>query len=69
MLKPIMLTASEAAVVTLLFDGMPPDLIAETRGTSRETVKVQLHSIYRKAGVSSALALVALAFKQEGYLL
>ena len=68
MFTPIMLTAAEAAVVTLLFDGMDASQIAATRGTSRETVKVQLRMVYRKAHVGSALALVALAFKQGGFL-
>ena len=68
MFTPIMLTAAEAAVVTLLFDGMDVSLIAATRGVSQETVTSQLCTVYRKAHVSSALALVALAFKQGGFL-
>ena len=66
--RSIIFTAVEAAIVTLLFDGMDNAQIAETRGVKPDTVKRHLCVVYHKAGVHSALELVALAFKNGGYL-
>ena len=68
MLRPIMFTPTEAAVVTLLFDGKGVDEIAAARGVVQSSVRSTLHLVYHKAGVNSSLALIALAFKQGGFL-
>ena len=55
------LTARERAVLDQLVDGLTPVQIAEAQFVAVSTVRSQLKSIYRKLGVNSQLAAVALA--------
>jgi len=54
------LTPAEYRVATLLVDGHGPTAIAKMVGVSRNTVKSQLASIYRKTGTSRQAQLVRL---------
>lgn len=55
------LTGREQAVLAQLVDGRTPGEIAEAEFVAVSTVRSQLKSIYRKLGVNSQLAAVALA--------
>jgi DNA-binding CsgD family transcriptional regulator len=66
--EPILLTKAEAKVVTLLFEGMEADQISKVLGVFRKTINDHLRRVYRKAGVKSALGLVAMAYRNGGYL-
>jgi DNA-binding NarL/FixJ family response regulator len=61
MLEPILMSRTEAKVVTLLFQGKGITQIATELGIKQGTVKLYLHRVYEKAGVDSAIGLVALA--------
>jgi DNA-binding CsgD family transcriptional regulator len=68
MLDPILLSAREAQVVTLLFQGRDKRQIAADLGIGMPTVTRHLQHVYAKAGVGNALELVALAWNNGGYL-
>jgi DNA-binding NarL/FixJ family response regulator len=53
------LSNRERQVTTLVCDGLSNKTIARTLGVSEGTVKIHLHSIYKKLGISSRAALVA----------
>ncbi|NBF39142.1 MAG: hypothetical protein GVY14_01895 [Spirochaetes bacterium] len=53
------LSAAECAVFGLIRDGHSDVRIAELRGTAPRTVHKQVHSIYRKLGVSCRNELLA----------
>ncbi len=55
-------------MVTLLFEGMEADQISKVLGVFRKTINDHLRRVYRKAGVKSALGLVAMAYRNGGYL-
>jgi DNA-binding CsgD family transcriptional regulator len=61
--KIFALTGSERSVAAMLVNGTDVSEIAETRGTSTETVRSQLKSILSKTGVRSQVDLVRLAAK------
>ena len=63
-LKPFaMLTRREAAVLTAMIDGQQAAQIAEESFVSLSTIRSQIRSILSKTGVSSQLAVVAMALK------
>ena len=68
MLDPILITKSEAEIVTLLFQGQKVDEIAAVLGVTDHAVKMHLCRVYKKAGVSSSIGLVAKAWKNGGFL-
>ncbi|MBM4270065.1 MAG: helix-turn-helix transcriptional regulator [Deltaproteobacteria bacterium] len=53
-------TQAEAGVAALLLEGRSTREIAESRGVGSETIRAQLKSLYRKAGVSGQAQLVRL---------
>ena len=53
------LTSSEKDVAILLIKGLPIKNICELRSTSEKTVRAQLSSVYKKAGVSGRVELCA----------
>jgi DNA-binding NarL/FixJ family response regulator len=67
-MEPLLLRKSEAEVVRLLFEGFDIPAIAKQRNVTRNTVITQLQAVYKKAGVSNALELVAFAYKRGGFL-
>lgn len=54
------LTAAEARVASGVAEGLTPDQIAHRDGTSRETVRYQLKTVFAKTGVSRQSQLTAL---------
>jgi DNA-binding CsgD family transcriptional regulator len=54
------LTAAEARVASGVAEGLTPDQIARRDGTSRETVRYQLKTVFAKTGVSRQSQLAAL---------
>lgn len=62
------MTVREAEVVTLLFQGVPQKQIGERLGMRHGTVKVTLSRVYEKAGCSSALDLLSMAYRNGGFL-
>lgn len=52
------LSPSEQDILSLLLNGRKTAEIAELRGTTAATVKVQIQSIYRRLGVHSRVELV-----------
>lgn len=58
------LTAAEADVALLLLRGLSTSDIAELRNSAVGTVKVQLHHVLRKSGVSSRIEFMSL-FMEE----
>jgi DNA-binding NarL/FixJ family response regulator len=54
------LTQAETEVARAVVSGLSNREIAEQRGAAVRTVAVQLHSIYRKMGISSRTELAAL---------
>jgi two-component system nitrate/nitrite response regulator NarL len=58
-----MLTRREAAVLTAMIDGQQAAQIAEESFVSLSTIRSQIRSILSKTGVSSQLAVVAMALK------
>jgi DNA-binding CsgD family transcriptional regulator len=67
-LEPILMTKREAEIVTCLFDGNMPHQIAKILGISRNTVDRHVANIREKAGAKSIYHLVAIAWKNGGYL-
>jgi two-component system nitrate/nitrite response regulator NarP len=61
------LTNREREIVTLIREGLRNRAIAERCGVSEGTVKVHLHSIFRKLGVQSRAELIV--YGQEGSLM
>lgn len=61
--KIFRLTPSESAVAEALVNGLTVAETAEQRGTSAETIRKQLKSVYAKTGAGSQLQLLRLAFK------
>jgi DNA-binding CsgD family transcriptional regulator len=59
------LSHSEAAVATLLSDGLPLAAIAARLGLTVETVRTYAKRVYAKTGVSSQTALVALVLRSR----
>lgn len=57
------LSPAEYKALDLLLSGKSPKQIAETNGTSTNTVRVQINNVYRKTGVSSREALAALVIR------
>ena len=57
------LTRREAAVLTAMIDGQQAAQIAEESFVSLSTIRSQIRSILSKTGVSSQLAVVAMALK------
>ena len=53
------LSNRERQVTTLVCDGLSNKTIARTLGVSEGTVKIHLHSVYKKLGISGRAALVA----------
>jgi len=66
--EPILMTKSEAEVVSMLFGGKTQKQIAEDLGKSLMVVNKHICNVYKKAGVSSPIELVARAMKTGGYL-
>ena len=62
------MTKREAQVITLLFESNDTERIAWLLRLSPGTVRVHIHNVCRKAGVRGKLGLVALAWKQGGFL-
>lgn len=54
------LTRAEQDVAVFMMKGMRTKEIAQMRGTSEGTIKAQTNAIYRKAGVTSHMALMSL---------
>lgn len=63
--KAFGLTDAEAAVTQLVLEGMTNQEIADSRNTSAQTVKSQISSLMRKAGVQSRVQLVRLVLKTD----
>lgn len=57
------LSEAEAEVVLLMCDGLSNNEIAEQRGVSANTVKMQLKQIFQKTGCNNRVELVRLAIK------
>jgi DNA-binding NarL/FixJ family response regulator len=53
------LSKRERQVTTLVCDGLSNKMIARKLGVGEGTVKIHLHNIYRKLGISSRNALAA----------
>jgi len=68
MFEPIMMTKAEAAVVDLLFQGRDHKAIALELGVAVSTVKQRLHTVYTKAGAQNSLDLLAMSFRNGGFL-
>nr|WP_246500099.1 helix-turn-helix transcriptional regulator [Azospirillum soli] len=60
------LTAAERKVLHLFLTGLPEKLIAERLGRSQHTIHDTVASIYRKFGVSSRSALMAIWLGHPG---
>ena len=58
------LTPAEAAVAELAIKGKSISDIAATRGSAEGTIKTQLNSVYRKAGVSGRSQLVSILIEE-----
>ena len=61
--RPIRLTRREGQLVSLLVEGHTNKEMASQLGVSDQTIKNQLTTLYRKAGVSNRLELVVFAFR------
>jgi DNA-binding CsgD family transcriptional regulator len=59
------LSLREQQITNLTCNGLSNKAIADRLGLSEGTVKIHLHHIYRKLGVGSRHALVALAVRGE----
>jgi len=59
------LSKAEAAVAALVIEGLTNPEIAETRGTTNNTVKSQVKSLMEKAGASSRVTLVRSILKAD----
>ena len=55
----------EQQITNLTCNGLSNKAIADRLGLSEGTIKIHLHHIYRKLGVGSRHALVALAVRGE----
>jgi DNA-binding NarL/FixJ family response regulator len=53
------LSERESEVAALVVQGLPNKVIARRLGIREGTVKIHLHSIYRKLGVENRFGLVA----------
>jgi DNA-binding NarL/FixJ family response regulator len=58
-----MLTAREREVATAIADGLPNKLICRTLGISEGTVKIHLHNIYQKLGITGRTMLALLIIR------
>jgi DNA-binding NarL/FixJ family response regulator len=61
--RAIRLTRRERQLVSLLVEGHTNKEMASQLGVSDQTIKNQLTTLYRKAGVSNRLELVVFAFR------
>jgi two-component system nitrate/nitrite response regulator NarL len=61
--RPIRLTRREGQLVSLLVEGHTNKEMASQLGVSDQTIKNQLTTLYRKAGVSNRLELVVFALR------
>jgi len=68
MFEPIGFTAHEARVVTLLFTTGSILGVATTAPMRVADVKNTLRDVYKKAGVTGALDLFAMAYRNGGFL-
>jgi len=68
MLEPIMFTKREAQVVDALFRTGNFKSAAESLGIGHALLRRHLRNIYHKAGASSAVDLVAMAYRNGGFL-
>lgn len=62
------LTSREIEIIRLIADGLPNKTIAGRLSISEGTVKIHLHHIYQKLGISNRAALAALAIVQRDQL-
>jgi two-component system nitrate/nitrite response regulator NarL len=62
------LTAREIDIIRLIADGLSNKAIASRLTISEGTVKIHLHHIYQKLGISNRAALAALAIVQRDQL-
>lgn len=60
------LTAREREIVDLVAKGLPNKVISRQTGISEGTVKIHLHNIYGKLGVSNRTELATMASRTEG---
>ena len=68
MMVPIMFTPREAEIVTLLFQLGRQDKVRAALGLNCGGLKSHMRNIYRKSGTSSAIDLLAMAYRNGGYL-
>ncbi|MBX3713363.1 MAG: response regulator transcription factor [Lysobacter sp.] len=58
-------TARETAILRLLAEGLSNKQIARQLGTSPNTVRNQIHAVFRKTGVSNRTELALLRFNAQ----
>ena len=61
-----MLTARERQIVNLVSEGLSNKAIARQLKLTDGTIKVHLHHVFEKLGISNRTSLAALAIGQEG---
>ena len=61
----LVLTRREAEVATLVAQGLPNKVVAGQLGLREGTVKIHLHNIYTKLGVSNRTALLLTVIANE----
>jgi two-component system nitrate/nitrite response regulator NarL len=61
-----LLTARERQIVNLVSEGLSNKAIARQLKLTDGTIKVHLHNVFEKLGISNRTSLAALAIRQEG---
>jgi two-component system nitrate/nitrite response regulator NarL len=61
-----LLTARERQIVNLVSDGLSNKAIARQLKLTDGTIKVHLHHVFEKLGISNRTSVAALVIRQEG---
>jgi DNA-binding CsgD family transcriptional regulator len=68
MIGPFLFTKDQAVILTLIFQNHDYEYIAKRRGCTHSAVRSHVSRILKKTGCRNVLQVVALAYKNGGFL-